>query len=147
MPRYTKKPVSIDAIQFHGDSELEGNVAEVQAWISQFGADPLHHFTTLGSDLAQIHTLEGPMMASKTDWIIRGIKGEFYPCRNDIFLATYVEGEVESPPPAPLPGIDAEPIGTLFIGQDGFIESASFNNRIALIDRGSYPLHVGPRSE
>jgi hypothetical protein len=36
-----------------------------------------------------IYTLEGVMRASKGDWIIRGIKGEFYPCKPDIFTATY----------------------------------------------------------
>lgn len=36
-----------------------------------------------------IPTLEGEMLASEGDWIIRGVKGEFYPCRDDIFEATY----------------------------------------------------------
>jgi hypothetical protein len=38
-----------------------------------------------------IHTLEGNMIASVGDWIIKGVKGEFYPCKPDIFESTYEE--------------------------------------------------------
>lgn len=43
----------------------------------------------LGSEPYPIETLEGTMLANNGDWIITGIKGERYPCRNDIFQATY----------------------------------------------------------
>ena len=41
-----------------------------------------------------IHTLEGDMRVSSGDWIIRGVQGEFYPCKPDIFKATYEEVSV-----------------------------------------------------
>jgi hypothetical protein len=40
-------------------------------------------------DQIRIRTLEGPITASKGDWIIKGVQGEFYPCKPDIFEATY----------------------------------------------------------
>jgi hypothetical protein len=52
----------------------------------------------VGDDKLGIQTLEGIMIANPGDWIIKGIKGEFYPCKNDIFEATYdllVEKEEE----------------------------------------------------
>lgn len=77
MPQFRKKPVVIDAIQFDGTlASLEGfPIPE----ISQ----------ELGSKNVHIETLEGTMIAQPGDWIIRGVKGEFYPCKPDIFAATY----------------------------------------------------------
>jgi len=51
-------------------------------------------FTFLDSGEATIKTLEGDHLASKDDWIIQGVQGELYPCKPDIFVATYepVEG-------------------------------------------------------
>ena len=76
--KYRKKPVSIDAVLFNGTNHDE---------IAEFCApNPVKvggNFTLL------IPTLEGEMTASKGDWIIRGVKGEFYPCKPDIFEATY----------------------------------------------------------
>lgn len=83
--RYQKRPVQIQALQFSdNDSALA---------IAKWGGTPP---ITLCIDPAtgqcygiEIETLEGTMIASLGDWIIRGIKGEFYPCRGDIFGATY----------------------------------------------------------
>ena len=47
----------------------------------------------LFGQILAINTLEGTMNASPGDWIIRGIKGEYYPCRDDIFQATYMRVE------------------------------------------------------
>jgi hypothetical protein len=73
-----KKPVMVDVIYFNGTNHDE---------VADFCApDPVKvggGFTIL------IPTLEGEMTASKGDWIIRGVKGEFYPCKPDIFDATY----------------------------------------------------------
>ena len=76
--RYRKKPVEIDAIQFTGN-----NLDELKAFIS----DDVY----LDSDDEGfvIQTLEGPMHASVDDYIIKGVKGEFYPCKPDIFNLTY----------------------------------------------------------
>lgn len=85
MAKYRKKPVVIEAVQFTGTPESSEEVAEFlggfHATNHQFDAD-----TTKG---LTIKTLEGEHHASVGDWIIRGVKGEFYPCKPDIFAATY----------------------------------------------------------
>ena len=75
--QYRKKPVVIEAIKFDGTlTSLEAfNIPEVSQ--------------DFGSRTAQIYTLEGVMTAEPGDWIIKGVKGEFYPCKPDIFAATY----------------------------------------------------------
>lgn len=84
--KYRKKPVIVEARQFTGD-----NFMEIRTWAHD-GMPPeansivLHDGT--GEGLA-IRTLEGTMYASNGDWIIKGVKGEFYPCKPDIFEATY----------------------------------------------------------
>ena len=76
--KYRKKPVVIDAIQYDGK-----NCMAVLAWAgaSQITEDFLGGL--------EIPTLEGTMKASVGDWIIRGVRGELYPCKPDIFAATY----------------------------------------------------------
>jgi hypothetical protein len=73
--QYRKKPVVIDAIQF------QDNFPEIEAFV---GGDAEFRDGEL-----VIATLEGPLHASPNDWIIKGVKGEFYPCKPDIFAATY----------------------------------------------------------
>jgi hypothetical protein len=87
---FRKKPVVIEAMQF---TDEEGGLAsEIVAWIERMLADdttltgPVAYWT--GNTIA-ICTLEGVMHAGISDWIIRGVKGEFYPCKPDIFDATY----------------------------------------------------------
>ena len=75
--KFRKKPVVIEAVQF------DGSLASVECLV---GLTVTQDRT---SDSCQIETLEGVMSASKGDWIICGIKGEFYPCKPDIFAATY----------------------------------------------------------
>ena len=81
MPRYTKKPVTIEAIQWTGKNRSEifdfCNVSYVN-----------YSNAKLEPEL-KIQTLEGSMTATVGDYIIKGIKGEFYPCKEDIFLETY----------------------------------------------------------
>jgi hypothetical protein len=81
MARYRKKPVVIDAVQWTGRN---GNV--VGTFLEDGGARWGAH----GDGIA-IFTLEGEMLASPGDYIIRGVQGEFYPCKPDIFEATYEE--------------------------------------------------------
>ena len=87
--KYRKKPVVIEAIQWNGD-----NLKEVMEFIrSEFKYESntryiTNKFSYINSVLT-INTLEGDMEASKGDYIIKGIKGEFYPCKPDIFQATY----------------------------------------------------------
>ncbi len=77
MPLFRKKPVVIEAIKWTGE-----NVDEVQAFLHN-GHD------WIKGRYVEIGTLEGLMVASVGDWIIKGVKGEFYPCKPDIFAQTY----------------------------------------------------------
>lgn len=81
--KFRKKPVIIEAEQWLGDNDLV-EAGKVAAFLQQGKAD-----FQVDKDTIFINTLEGKMMASKGDWIIKGVKGEFYPCKNDIFEATY----------------------------------------------------------
>lgn len=77
MTKYRKRPVVIDAIQFTGS-----NVAVIA---EEFGLE-----WELGTgDRLIIETLEGDMTCQAGDWVIKGVAGECYPCRADIFEATY----------------------------------------------------------
>ena len=73
--KYRKKPVVVEAIQWTGD-----NTSEIMKWVG----DRAYFRDTLC-----IKTLEGDHRASVRDYIIKGIKGEFYPCKPDIFEKTY----------------------------------------------------------
>jgi hypothetical protein len=79
---YRKKPVVIAARQV-----LDHTPGELSA-IARWCGGSLDVFASEGWVIA-IPTLEGTMHASHGDWIIRGVKGEFYPCKPDIFEATY----------------------------------------------------------
>ena len=85
MSKYRKKPVVIDAIQ------LTRNFAELA--IDFVGRDNIRNYGLgeFAEDACyiEIKTLEGVMEAQEGDYIIKGIKGEFYPCKPDIFAATY----------------------------------------------------------
>ena len=80
MKNYTKKPVTIEAIQWTG-----GNLIDV----INFAESSVTVKWASGNDELLIHTLEGDMVASKYDYIIKGIDGEFYPCKPSIFERTY----------------------------------------------------------
>lgn len=85
--RFRKKPVVIEAMQYLPDTM---EVAEVAGWMASKGVK--YAFVTVpGQEYPNlsIRTLEGTMQASPGDWIIRGVQGEFYPCKPDIFEATY----------------------------------------------------------
>ncbi|MFD9069163.1 hypothetical protein [Streptomyces lasiicapitis] len=86
MARYRKKPVEVDAVQFTG-----GNSVQVAQFITDGGGSfrAETHPTDGKHDIFYIRTLEGEMQAVDGYWIIRGVEGEFYPCRDDIFCATY----------------------------------------------------------
>ena len=77
--KFKKKPVIIEAFEWTGELTPE---------LSEF-IKGSHHFTS-GKDLV-IHTLEGDMIASIGDFVIKGVKGEIYPCKPDIFWQTYEE--------------------------------------------------------
>ena len=76
--KYREKPVIIEAIQWLGT-----NLSQIDDFV---GGRIANKGTTL-----VIHTLEGNMEASINDYIIKGVNGEFYPCKPDIFAKTYEE--------------------------------------------------------
>lgn len=80
--RYRKRPVVIEAMQFAGD-----NYKDVREF-AKGQCEPLFVGGSVPPKML-ITTLEGVMEASVGDWIIKGVKGEFYPCKPDIFEATY----------------------------------------------------------
>lgn len=84
MTTFRKKPVEIEAIQL---TKHEGVQAAIQDWAQEFGV----RIHVLPSGSLVIPTLEGDHTASVGDWIIKGVKNEFYPCKPDIFEATYEE--------------------------------------------------------
>ena len=94
MPQFRKKPVVIEAEQF--TSVTPAN------WPFAGRGDPIQFhescerdgFGCSLDDKHYIETLEGNHIVSPMDWVIRGVKGEFYPCKPDIFAATY---EKETP--------------------------------------------------
>ena len=81
---YTKKPVKISAVLFDGSTE-----SLIALNSSKFGLDPVKLVNENGKDYIVIPTLEGDMKASVGDYIIKGVNGEFYPCKPDIFEKTY----------------------------------------------------------
>lgn len=89
--KFRKKPAVIDAVQFDGTPQSAQAVTEFAGKWAQPHPD--------GS--LTIYTLEGPLSAAVGDWIIKGVKGEFYPCKPDIFAATYepILDEPRSEPP------------------------------------------------
>lgn len=76
--KFKKKPVIIEAIQWNGE-----NLSEINEFIKN---EVENHESVL-----IIPTLEGDMYASLNDYIIKGVNGEFYPCKPDIFDKTYEE--------------------------------------------------------
>jgi len=88
MPKFRKKPVVIEAVQYNDGEQPEELAADAAAGRVDYGDD----------GLMRIETLEGRMIAQPGDWIIRGVKGELYPCKPDIFAATYEPAE-EVPTP------------------------------------------------
>ena len=78
--QYIKKPVTIEAVQL-----TDKNHSEIIQWLFSYDVGSY----TLNSSELYIKTLEGYMKANIGDYIIKGVKNEFYPCREDIFKMTY----------------------------------------------------------
>lgn len=88
MPKYRKKPVVIEAIQWIGSNLKEiidfiGLHQSAQKWTWE------EYEQVVSTDGLKIFTLEGTMNADINDFIIKGVQGEFYPCKPDIFEKTY----------------------------------------------------------
>lgn len=82
MAKYRKKPVVVEAVQFFDDSVCA--IANIMGEARVSYKDPSH-------PVMLIETLEGIMRADVGDYIIKGVNGEFYPCKPDIFEKTYEE--------------------------------------------------------
>jgi len=80
MAQYRKKPVVIEAVQWDGNLET----------LNVFPKEDTEPVKLRNGDL-YIQTLEGEMKASIGDFIIKGVQGEFYPCKPDVFEKTYEE--------------------------------------------------------
>lgn len=99
MAKYRKKPVVIEAFQYDGDLIGSDGKYYVPDWAVKAFKDGVIHFGSLRTDEPPcemfIDTLEGTHHVSVGDYIIRGVNGELYPCKPDIFEKTYeiVEGE------------------------------------------------------
>lgn len=100
MARFRKRPVEVDAVQFtgtepHPDGVCLGIDAQCVWADTAFRGRP------------HVHTLEGILLVSPGDWVIRGIRGEYHPCRADIFEETY------------------EPVPNVSVWRGGIIEQPS----------------------
>lgn len=83
--KYRKLPVEIDAIQFDGTKESGDQIIK---WAKAMGGRKI--WWNMPAELSlTIDTIEGQMEAISGDFIIRGVVGEFYPCKPDIFAKTY----------------------------------------------------------
>ena len=99
MPRYRKKPVEIEAFQLTRE-DMDGN-EDWPEWLNEAwqrpnymnGAMFLDHAYHAGKmhrhEAYRIRTLEGVMAVARDDWIIRGVEGELYSCKPNIFAQTY----------------------------------------------------------
>ena len=76
--KYIKKPVEVEAVQWTGT-----NIDEIE----KFAREHIYEHTTIAK--IAISTQEGIMVANIGDYIIKGVNGEFYPCKPDIFKKTY----------------------------------------------------------
>ena len=85
--KYRNKSVVVEAVQF---TDTEESILK----LSELGLDPVRiDYADADSPILKIKTLEGLMIATKGDYIIKGVQGEFYPCKPDIFAETYEEAE------------------------------------------------------
>ena len=107
MAKYRKKPIVIEAIQYNDNEYADkpwtfrGSAPE---WLREaVGAKEVT--AHINGDFWELHikTLEGVMCCDAGDWIIQGVKGELYPCKPDIFKATYESVTCDPPPPPNLP--------------------------------------------
>lgn len=82
--RYRKKPVEVEAIIWNGS-----NVDEIKDFCGNDARFDIESINGNVSHFLYISTMEGKMYASVGDYIIKGVNGEFYPCKPDIFEKTY----------------------------------------------------------
>ena len=84
--KFRKKPVTVEAIRY--DGTVEGNRLIID-WTRGSSTPAFMNVDGEPRDALKIHTLEGDHTVSPGDFVIRGVQGEHYPCKPDIFLASY----------------------------------------------------------
>lgn len=88
MGKFRKKPIIVEAIQWNGRTVGDAYKFCAENNLPQFNVGSID-----GKAGLIIPTLEGNMVASRGDWIIKGVNGEYYPCKPDIFEKTYEDAE------------------------------------------------------
>ena len=92
--KYRKKPVVVEAMRFYADHLV---MAEVAHWCGgRIGSETKASDHTDVAYWIDIPTLEGVMQARPGDYVICGVQGEFYPCKPEIFEATYARDDQEN---------------------------------------------------
>lgn len=87
MATFRKKPVQIEAVRVADALRAAGHAwADLPKWIADAYEEGKILFLP---NVVEIATLEGRMIGQRADWIIRGVQGELYPCKPEIFAATY----------------------------------------------------------
>lgn len=93
MAKYVKKPVEIEAFQYDGDLKGSDGKYYIPKWAAQAFENGTMYYDSLNGREEQcglfIRTLEGNHHVSVNDYVIKGVKGELYPCKPDIFEETY----------------------------------------------------------
>ena len=79
--KFKKKPVVVEAVQFTDETK-----DQVFNFVR---CNKIASYDSHGNPILVIQTLEGDMVTNFGDWVIKGIAGEFYPCKNDIFIKSY----------------------------------------------------------
>ena len=121
--KFRKKPVEIEAMEFTNETK-----------------DQVYNFVTCNKSASfdggtshptlKIQTLEGVMTARVGDWIIKGVNGEFYPCKPDIFEQTYVMDVIESGVICTKCGIGKVALMSTFVG-DADLDDEPYTNGVA----------------
>lgn len=137
---YRKKPVTVEAVQWTGE-----NHAEMCEFI-----DP-EVFEIIPRVGLVIHTLEGDHHASPGDYIIKGVNGEFYPCKPDIFAKTYASAAL-TPPNEPLPVLVNDEQGREYIDYicprcKGIISQRRRGQRMETVYQCKYHDNCGQRMD
>jgi hypothetical protein len=102
--KFRKKPVVIEAVRWTGDNLREViDFTRLHPSANKWTWE--EYEAVVRKDGLKIFTMEGRLMAAIGDWIIRGVKGEFYPCKPDIFEATYETEPVTQPSPTLYEGV------------------------------------------
>lgn len=90
MPKFRKKPVVVEARQFTGGRK-KTNADALVRWIVKNGGIAFVHNGYLYINTLESNQVTGKLVANEGDWIVKGVAGEFYPCKPDIFEQTYEE--------------------------------------------------------